>query len=190
MEKEPLKNEEKKALLTIARSAVTNKIEGKKEESSSGLTSLERQGGAFVTIHKEGELRGCIGIFESNLPLYKTISNMACSAAFKDPRFSPLKKEELQLIDFEISVLTPLREIEDIREIEIGKHGIYITKGFYRGVLLPQVATEYGWDVETFLNHTCIKAGLPGNEWKKDVKIEIFSAQIFGEKEIKNDLSQ
>lgn len=184
MEERPLNEEEKKTLLAIARKAVSDKIEGKEERPSSKLEGLARQGGAFVTIHKEGDLRGCIGIFESNLPLYETIANMALSAAFKDPRFSPLRVEELDIIDFEISVLSPLREIENREEIEVGKHGIHVTKGFYRGVLLPQVASEYGWDVETFLSHTCMKAGLPADEWKRGVKIEIFSAQIFGEKEI------
>lgn len=183
MEEKPLKEEEKKALLAIARKAVINKIEGKEEPPSTGVKALERQGGAFVTIHKKGNLRGCIGVFESGLPLYETIANMAVNAAFKDPRFSALEASEVADVDFEISVLSPLKEIKDISEIEIGRHGIYITKGLYRGVLLPQVATEYGWDVETFLSHTCMKAGLPMNEWKRGVKIEIFSAQIFREKE-------
>ncbi|MDH3976060.1 MAG: AmmeMemoRadiSam system protein A [Deltaproteobacteria bacterium] len=185
MEERPLKEEEKRALLAIARKAVIDKVEGKEETPSRKLPGLERKGGAFVTLHKKGELRGCIGIFESGLPLYKTIAAMAVSAAFKDPRFSPLQSCELEDIDFEISVLSPLRETKDIGEIEIGRHGIYVTKGGYRGVLLPQVAVEYGWDVETFLSRTCIKAGLSGDEWKRGVKIEIFSAQIFAEKAIK-----
>lgn len=183
MEERPLNEEEKRELLSIARKAVENHLKGKEGKDSSTLEGLNRQGGAFVTLHKQGDLRGCIGIFESNLPLYETIANMALNAAFKDPRFSPLRVDELDEIDFEISVLSPLREIEDIGEIEVGKHGIYVTKGFYRGVLLPQVATEYGWDLETFLSHTCMKAGLADDEWKRGVKIEIFSAQIFGEKE-------
>ncbi len=183
MEETKLTTEEKKELMAIARKSVAKKLEGRDFNPSSDLEGLQQKAGAFVTIHKEGALRGCIGNFISNAPLYQTVSEMALSAAFKDPRFTPLKIKELNKIDFEISVLSPLREITDISEIEVGKHGIYITKDYDRGVLLPQVATEYGWDRETFLSHTCTKAGLAENEWKKDVKIEIFSAQIFGEKE-------
>jgi len=187
MEEKELTEEEKRDLLAIARKAVTNKLKGKEESLYSKLSGLQSEGGAFVTIHKKGDLRGCIGMFESNLPLYKTIANMATSAAFKDPRFSPLKEEELEAIDFEISVLSPLREIENMEEIEVGKHGIYVTKGFSRGVLLPQVAIEHGWDRETFLSHTCMKAGLPRDEWKRGVKMEVFSAQIFREKSLSSE---
>ncbi len=105
---------------------------------------------------------------------------MAEAAALSDPRFAPLSVEELKDIDIEISALTPLRKIEDVQEIEVGVHGIYIEKGFFSGLLLPQVATEYGWDRTTFLEHTCYKAGLPRNAWKeKDTNIYIFSADIF-----------
>ena len=183
MEEEKLSKEERHELLQIARDTVSSHLKGEDAQISSSLDGLQRKGGTFVTIHKHGELRGCIGLFESDKPLYKTIANMAISAAFKDPRFSPLMPDELGEIDFEISVLSPLREIKDKQEIEIGRHGIYITKGLSRGVLLPQVATEQGWDLETFLSHTCMKAGLPMDEWQRDIKIEIFSAQIFGEKE-------
>jgi AmmeMemoRadiSam system protein A len=105
---------------------------------------------------------------------------MAGEAAFRDPRFPPVKEKELPELDIEISVLTPLRRITDVREIEVGKHGIYIIKGGWSGLLLPQVATEYGWDRQAFLEHTCQKAGLPSNAWKeKDAEIYIFSADIF-----------
>jgi len=106
------------------------------------------------------------------------------SASLNDPRFPPLTEEELRDIDIEISVLSPLKEIQDVSEIEVGRHGIYITRGYQSGVLLPQVATEYGWDRETFLQHTCQKAGLPPDAWKQEgTKIEIFDAQVFGEKD-------
>ncbi len=109
---------------------------------------------------------------------------MALSAAFRDPRFSPLTLDEVKDVDFEISVLSPLREIKDIDLIEVGKHGIYVTRGMQRGVLLPQVAVEYGWDVKTFLDQTCRKAGLPKDAWQQEgTTIEIFSAQVFGELE-------
>ena len=180
---EKLTKEERRELLNIARASVYSYLNASGADISSSLDGLQRKGGVFVTIHKHGNLRGCIGIFASDKPLYKTVAEMAAKAAFKDPRFSPLTNDELKEINFEISVLSPLREINDTKKIEIGIHGIYITKGTSSGVLLPQVATEQGWDLETFLSHTCIKAGLPMDEWQRDVKIEIFSAQIFSEKE-------
>lgn len=177
-----LNDEERAELLKLARTSVQSALEGKDFDLIFSSEALKQECGAFVTLHKKGELRGCIGIFESNKPLYETVSALAQSAAFKDPRFTSLQADEMKDVDFEISVLSPLREISDIKEIEIGKHGIYVTKDFNKGVLLPQVATEQGWDLETFLSHTCLKAGLPFDEWKRGVKIEIFSAQVFGEK--------
>lgn len=186
MEEKSINSEAKQELLRIARDTVTSILEGKEVNLSNSIIALQREGGAFVTIHKKGELRGCIGIFESNKPLYETVAEMAKNAAFEDPRFSPIKVSEMDEIDFEISALSPLKEIYDIKKIEVGKHGIYITKGLNRGVLLPQVATEQGWDLETFLSHTCLKAGLSSNEWCHGVKIEIFSADVFGEKRSTN----
>ena len=180
--KEELTEEERRELLNIARESVSSCLTSDSTEIRSRLKRLQSKRGVFVTIHKHGNLRGCIGIFASDKPLYKTVAEMAEKAAFGDPRFSPITENELKEIDFEISVLSQLKEIKDISEIETGKHGIYITKGASRGVLLPQVAIEQGWDLETFLSHTCIKAGLPMDEWQRDVKIEIFSAQVFGEK--------
>lgn len=177
--------EEKKKLLGIARDTIEKRANGERPvppEEASGALSESR--GAFVTLHKHGHLRGCIGCFVGEGPLAETIQRMAISAGWEDPRFPPVRKEEVDDIDIEISVLSPLREIDDVSEIEVGRHGIYITKGFYRGVLLPQVATEQGWDRDTFLSHTCIKAGLSPDAWKnKDLKIEVFTAEIFGELE-------
>ncbi|MBE9537029.1 MAG: AmmeMemoRadiSam system protein A [Proteobacteria bacterium] len=182
MEEIKLTETEKIELLRIARQIVAGQFQGGSRAISTDMDGLQREGGAFVTLHKKGELRGCIGNFFSDKPLYKTVAEMALSAAFKDPRFSPLRENELDELDFEISVLSPLRQIEDAGEIEVGRHGIFITKGAKRGVLLPQVAREYGWDRETFLEHTCMKAGLPSDEWRHGAKIEVFSAQVFGEK--------
>ena len=117
------------------------------------------------------------------MPLYKATSDCAISAAVKDYRFSPLQEDELDEIDIEISALTPLEKIDDINQIKVGEHGLYISRSPYSGLLLPQVATEYGWNRETFLAQTCRKAGLPEDAWKKGADIYIFSAQIFGEKE-------
>jgi AmmeMemoRadiSam system protein B/AmmeMemoRadiSam system protein A len=176
-----LNEEEKKTLHQIAKTVIENKARGKtvpdfKIESP----VLKENRGAFVTIHKRGQLRGCIGYIEGRGPLHKTIEEMAEAAAFRDPRFTPVKEKELPELELEISVLTPLKKIQDVNEIQVGKHGIYIKKGWYSGLLLPQVATEYGWDRQTFLEHTCQKAGLPPHAWKeKDTEIYIFSADIF-----------
>jgi len=143
--------------------------------------ALMEHRGAFVTLHQEEVLRGCIGTFEATDPLWYTIQRMAISAATADPRFPSVKVAELESLHFEISVLSPLWEASP-EEIQIGTHGIYLSRGFQRGVLLPQVAVEYGWDRETFLEHTCIKAGLPHGAWKApETKVEIFSAEVFGE---------
>ena len=138
--------------------------------------------GAFVTIHKGGELRGCIGYIEGLKPLIETIWDGAEKAALEDYRFMPVTAEELPDIEIEISVLSPLKQVKDINEIEVGKHGLVIEVGYNRGLLLPQVATEYGWDRETFLNQTARKTGLPSDGWKNpEAKIFIFTAEIFNE---------
>jgi len=185
MSDEKLNAEEQKKLLQIARKTILDELrKGKIERETATSDGLGRPCGAFVSLHKLGQLRGCIGTFTSPRPLVDTIQEMALSSSQKDPRFPPVREDEMPDIDIEISVLSPLKEIKDVNEVEVGKHGIYITKGFYSGVLLPQVATEYGWDRETFLDHTCMKAGLPPGTWKEEgVKIEIFEAQVFGEKD-------
>jgi MEMO1 family protein len=176
-----LDEEEKKTLHHIAKTVIENKARGKpipdfKIESA----ILKENRGAFVTIHKKGQLRGCIGYIEGHGPLHRTIQEMAEAAAFSDPRFTPVREKELPELELEISVLTPLKKIKDVNEIQVGRHGIYIKKGWYSGLLLPQVATEYGWDRLTFIEHTCQKAGLPPNAWKEmDTEIYIFSADIF-----------
>ena len=176
-----LNAEEKKLLHHIARTVIENRTKGKPvPEFKVDAPILKENRGAFVTIQKKGQLRGCIGYIEGRGPLYKTIEEMAEAAAFRDPRFTPVKEKELPELEIEISVLTPLKKITDVNEIEVGKHGIYIKKGWYSGLLLPQVATDYGWDRQTFLEHTCQKAGLPTNAWKeKNMEIYIFSADIF-----------
>lgn len=176
-----LSEEEKKTLHYIARTVIENKAKGKTvPEFKIESPILKENRGAFVTLHKKGQLRGCIGYIEGHGPLYKTVEEMAEAAAFRDPRFPPVKEKELTDIEIEISVLTPLKKIQDINEIQVGKHGIYIKRDWFSGLLLPQVATEYGWDRLTFLEHTCQKAGLPPNAWKeKGTEIYIFSADIF-----------
>jgi hypothetical protein len=145
-----------------------------------GEGNLNKEWGAFVTLNKNGRLRGCIGHIVGTQPLIQTVADMTRAAALQDYRFPPVKPEELGDIEFEISVLTPIREVEDISAIQVGRDGLIISRGANRGLLLPQVATEYGWDRETFLAHTCQKAGLPMDAWKQEgTKIEMFSADVF-----------
>jgi len=179
-----LKESEKQELLRIARSTIEHKLKGRPMpllESASSV--LREKRGAFVTLHKRGDLRGCIGYVVAYKPLRETVREMAEAAAFQDTRFSPVTADELEELDIEISVLSPLRKVADAEEIEVGKHGILIKKGYYQGLLLPQVAVEYGWDRTMFLRQTCRKAGLPPDAWKDpDAEIRIFSAEVFGEK--------
>ncbi|MBN1153320.1 AmmeMemoRadiSam system protein A, partial [candidate division KSB1 bacterium] len=178
-----LTENEKTELLVIARQAVENAV-NKKKPPEIQFTSpvMKEYRGAFVTLTKQGVLRGCIGYIFPVKPLALTIQEMAQAAALRDPRFNPVQKEEVDQLEIEISVLTPLHEIDDVSEIEVGKHGILIEKERYSGLLLPQVATEYDWDRETFLEHTCRKAGLPNDAWQdEDTVIKIFSADVFHE---------
>jgi hypothetical protein len=183
VEKE-LNTQEKAVLLAIARKAIETYVRtGEMYIEPREEKALNMRNGCFVTIKQDGQLRGCIGNFQSELPLFKEVAEMAIASATKDPRFYPMKEEDLHDFSLEISVLSPLHKIEDIQEIEVGKHGIYLEKGFYRGVLLPQVAMEHGWSRDTFLKQTCVKAGLPTDAWSaEDSEIYIFSAQVFGEK--------
>ncbi len=172
-------------LLQLARTAISEILKGGTITSRPLDPDFSEPRGAFVTLRKRGELRGCIGRFESDLPLDRTVAEMAVAAAFHDPRFPPLTREELGEIEIEISVLSPLRRVTDFREIRVGEHGLVVSRGPYRGVLLPQVATEEGWDRETFLGMTCRKAGLSFDSWKQpDIEIQIFSAEVFGERDL------
>lgn len=181
-----LSREEQVRLLTIARQTIADLCQGRQSpRPAADLEGLGLPRGAFVTIHKRGQLRGCIGNFEARGTLLGTVCEMAEAAACQDPRFSPVRTAELNDLDLEISVLTPLRPVQSVEEIQVGRHGIYIVSPRGRGVLLPQVATEYGWDRDTFLDHTCLKAGLQPGCWRDpDVTILVFAAQVFGEKEL------
>jgi AmmeMemoRadiSam system protein B/AmmeMemoRadiSam system protein A len=177
-----LSDNDKRDLLRIARGSIEAAVAGKPAPDLE-VTSpkLRDEMGAFVTLTERGELRGCIGNIVGTQPLYRTVAGMAVAAATEDPRFPPVGADELPKLGIEISVLTPLRTITDPEEIQVGRDGIYLEKGRYRGLLLPQVATEYGWDRYQFLDHTCIKANLPKGSWREGATIQIFSAQIFNE---------
>lgn len=176
-----LTKEERGTLLAIVRESIENASKGQSLPQIEIESSvLKEEKGAFVTIEKHGRLRGCIGYIYPVKPLYKTVNEMARQAAIGDPRFPPLREDELDDINIEISVLSPLKRIKNINEIKVGKHGLYIVKGAYSGLLLPQVATEYGWDRQTFLEEVSMKAGLPPYAWK-DAELYIFEAEVFGE---------
>ena len=177
----PLLTESEKAtLLEFARAAIVSCVTRSQLPcATSSVPNLQGHQGCFVTIKKNNQLRGCIGSFTSDKPLFQLVQEMAISAATHDPRFYPMKPDDLQDFSLEISVLSPLRKIASPEEIEVGTHGIYLEKNFCRGVLLPQVAVEHRWDRETFLRQACIKAGLRPDDWKDGADIYIFSAQIF-----------
>jgi AmmeMemoRadiSam system protein A len=178
-----LSTADKQLLLHVARDSIEAHLKGKAAtpvKTDSPVLSEAR--GAFVSLHRGGQLRGCIGFIEAVKPLLQTVREMAAAAAFHDPRFRPLQANELADLDIEISVLSPLRLIKSTDEIEIGKHGLYIVRGLNRGLLLPQVATQYHWDRQQFLEQTCYKAGLPPDAWKDPhTQIYVFSADIFAD---------
>jgi AmmeMemoRadiSam system protein A len=176
-----LSEQDKTRLHEIARQSIATGLAGQRPAPLKDLSGvLKEPRGAFVTLHLHGSLRGCIGLIEAIKPLGETIQEMAYAAAFGDPRFPPLTVREFPDIALEISVLSPLQQTKSIDEIQVGVHGLYIRKGSYRGLLLPQVATEYKWDRETFLQQTCHKAGLPAMAWKDpQTEIFLFSADIF-----------
>lgn len=180
--------DQKKRLLQIATETVHAYVStGKAPEVKETDPRLMKEEGAFVTIHKAGRLRGCIGNIIGRQALYLTVRDVAISSATEDPRFSPLTKEELDQIEVEISVLSKPRVITDVGEIVLGQHGVIVSQGpFHQGVFLPQVATETGWSKEEFLSQLCSqKAGLAPDAWKSPkTKIEIFSADVFSEKDL------
>jgi AmmeMemoRadiSam system protein A len=180
-----LSRAEKDALLKIARSSVESSVrEGKPYEcTTGGLEALERERGAFVTLTENGQLRGCIGYVAPLKPLYLTVRDVARLAALRDTRFRPVKASELGELQYEISVLSPLRRVGDIQEIRIGQHGLLIHTSSHEGLLLPQVASDEKWDRATLLEQVCYKAGLPGRAWQSaDADLFRFTALVFGER--------
>ncbi|NIO49954.1 MAG: AmmeMemoRadiSam system protein A [Candidatus Aminicenantes bacterium] len=177
-----LNKDQQKILLGLARQAIEHYLKtGNVPKPKIEDEQLKEKRGAFVTLKVNDQLRGCIGYPLPYKPLWETITDVAISAATQDLRFESITLEELPDTKIEISVLSLPRSIKDIKEIEVGKHGIIISKGPCKGLLLPQVPVEWNWDLETYLSHGCLKAGLDEDEWKKGVDIEIFSAQVFSE---------
>jgi len=178
-----LDDSDKAKLLNLARTTLEDHfLRGAIPDFQTDSPELLERKGAFVTLHKEGELRGCIGQLDPDRELFQVVQHCALSAAFSDPRFPPLQQKELNGLDIEISVLTPFRRVESIEEIDVGSHGLYIVRDHFRGLLLPQVAVQYRWDRVTFLEQTCNKAGLNESAWKDpQTVIYIFEAEVFSE---------
>ncbi|HWR14252.1 MAG TPA: AmmeMemoRadiSam system protein A [Terriglobales bacterium] len=174
--------DERRQLLALARESITAALDSRKLDLTPPSEHLAEHRGAFTTLHIAGELRGCVGYVFPQYSLYRTVAETSCAAAFDDPRFTPVQKQEVPSLQFEISVLSPLQPI-DPEDVEIGVHGLVITYGNRRGLLLPQVPNEHGWDRETFLQQTCLKAGLPSDAWEHGAKVEAFTAEIFSEQD-------
>jgi AmmeMemoRadiSam system protein A len=180
-----INDEHRKTLLVIARKSIAEVMDGRAPDwkGDEFHETLRRPAGAFVTLRtRDGDLRGCIGSIQAVHPLYKAVASSAVSAAFRDPRFVPLQPGELEQLALEISVMGPIELVTNCEDIVVGRDGLIVTQGRYAGLLLPQVAVEYGWKRESFLDQTCVKAGLPRGAWRAEgCRIEKFSAVVFAE---------
>ncbi len=181
---EPLTPDEGRELLALARQVLEEFLAtGERLRPDLVNPKFGERRGVFVTLTTDGELRGCIGYPLPLKPLAEAVAEMAVAAASQDPRFDPLSPGELGRTELDISVLSLPQPVERPEEVEVGRHGIIVSRGGNRGLLLPQVPVEHGWDRETYLRNGCLKAGLRPDEWKKGAKIEVFTAQVFSESE-------
>ena len=173
-----LTSEQRAQLLATARRAIRDRVTGR---SATVLTPedpiLLAPGAAFVTLTRAGALRGCIGYVHAIQSLARAVAHCAAAAATEDPRFPAVTTSELPDLFLEISILSPLRPITDPTEIQVGLHGIHVSRGISHGLLLPQVATEQGWNYETFLRHACLKAGLPADAWQRGATLQVFTVE-------------
>jgi AmmeMemoRadiSam system protein A len=172
---------DRQRLLQLAREAIVAYLSGLPAPAVASSPVTERHAGVFVSLHKGDALRGCIGHIEPDHPLARVIPSSAIAAASSDPRFAPVTAVELAELHIEVSILGPLERIAGVGEIEVGRHGLMVECGWSRGLLLPQVAVEWGWDAESFLEQTCHKAGLPLDAWKSAATIWRFEAEVFSE---------
>jgi AmmeMemoRadiSam system protein A len=173
-------SEERAILLKLAHDSIESALQGREISLTPPSPHLTEARGAFTTIYVRGALRGCVGYVFPIASLYRTVAETARAAAFEDTRFWPVTSEELAELTVSLSVLSPLRAIEP-EEVEIGKHGLLVNMAGRRGLLLPQVPLEHGWDRVTFLEQTCRKAGLPPDAWQKGASLEAFTAEVFGD---------
>lgn len=187
--RDPLNEASRSDLLQRARAAIARAIGAEPPSPAPqsrlpGFTSApELRAGAFVTLRAGGELRGCVGYPEPSLPLVEVVERCAVSAAISDPRFPAVTPLEWDSVEVEISVLGSLEQVDDIADVQVGRDGLIVEFGDRRGLLLPQVATEWGWDARDFASQTCLKAGLPKDAWQKGAKLFKFEAEVFGESE-------
>lgn len=181
-----LLDDDRKTLLRIARNAVESSLSGRQPDLPDIRDGVMTEAlGAFVSIHESSQLRklrGCVGNISPDKPLFRTVAHCAVAAATDDNRFEPITLAEIPDVDFEISVLDAPERVSNAAEIEVGTHGLIVGKGRHLGLLLPQVAAQYGWDAERFLAETCLKAGLNPEAWRRGADIYRFTAEIFGEK--------
>ena len=173
-------DEERRLLLDVAHRSIVAALRKTPLDLTPPNEKLAQPRGAFTTLHLHGQLRGCVGYILAARPLFQTVAETAQAAAFQDYRFYPVTLGEAEQLTIEISVLSPLQPIA-AEEVEIGRHGLVVSSGNRRGLLLPQVPVEHGWNRETFLEQTCIKAGLPDDAWKTGANLEAFTAEIFGD---------
>jgi AmmeMemoRadiSam system protein A len=178
---------EQRYLLALARRALDARVRRSPPPEPECGGALDAPANVFVTIHNRGELRGCLGRLDARARLAETIAQLAASVSDSDPRFDPVSLLELPDLDIEISVLTPERAIETIDEIELGRHGVIVEQGARRGLLLPQVAKEHQWDRETLVSHTCLKAALPRDAWRRGALLFVFEAQVFSERDVEGE---
>jgi AmmeMemoRadiSam system protein A len=177
----PLSDEEERLLVGIARRSIEEAVRGETPADLQGISgALLEKAGAFVTLRNQGSLRGCIGHVDPDEPLARCVAECARAAALHDPRFAPVTASELPNLSIQISVLSPLFDMRP-EEVEIGRHGLYVSSGLHRGLLLPQVAAEWNWDRERFLDETCVKAGLPADAWRRGARIQGFTTWSFAD---------
>jgi uncharacterized protein len=174
-------SDERDRLLALARRALNAGVRGEPLPAPEHGGALDDHRAAFVSIHEHGELRGCLGRLDTSWPLSQLIVHLSQEVAHADPRFNPVEPTELDALDLELSILAPAREIRDLSEIEIGRHGLIVESGPNRGLLLPQVAVAQGWDARTFVEQASIKAGLPRDGWQR-ARVHAFEAEVFGER--------
>lgn len=178
-----ISREDAAEILSLARRSIVDALAGRAiapHDAADGLLATHR--GAFVTLKSDGNLRGCIGLVESSMPLAGTVARMARAAAFEDPRFPPVEDGELPRIEIEVSVLTEPAVVDDVSDIVLGRDGLIVERGGARGLLLPQVPGDWGWDRDEFLSQTCRKAGLAADAWQSDsTRVLRFSADIISE---------
>ena len=176
--------EERALLLKLAHESIESALGGQDVSLTAPSAHLAEPRGAFTTLHIRGELRGCVGYVFPVASLYRTIAETARAAAFEDNRFCSVSREEASELEVHLSVLSALQPIR-AEDVEVGRHGLLVSQGMHRGLLLPQVPVEHGWDRVTFLEQTCRKAGLPMDAWQRGATLESFTAEVFGDRDLK-----